>query len=284
MPLASCPLVGAAAEHALAWTAAVFVAETLAFSVGGAARHGARLLVSAAVFEAMRKSTSCVGGASCKLACSICAMFGADTTCSCKGCAAFLLANFPAAAAVLNAPPSSFDGTGALVERAGPIRAMFRAKPSCFSDAAAAFGRASYCLAVVLQAFSSHSGGVVDARVRCAVSPGAVLDADKLAEDLRGVAVWIGAGQLRRVLEAQAAFLHRGGGATFSKTLAFCAVFAAQPECVRLGGAAVDRAGLAAMCTAEPLRTDFVRAATHRTHLLFLPSSSPLLFFIPQQL
>lgn len=58
-----------------------------------------------------------------------------------------------------------------------------------------------------------------DARVRCAVSKGAMLGADKLAKDLRGLAVWIGAGQLHRVLEAQATFLHRGGGATFSKTL-----------------------------------------------------------------
>ena len=44
--------------------------------------------------------------------------------------------------------------------------------------------------------------------------------AEKLAKDLRGVAVWIGAGQLHRVLAAQATFLHRGSGATFSKTFA----------------------------------------------------------------
>ena len=37
MPHSSRPLVGAAAKHALAWTAAVFYAEALASSVAGAA-------------------------------------------------------------------------------------------------------------------------------------------------------------------------------------------------------------------------------------------------------
>ena len=120
LPHVSHHLVGAAAKHALAWTAAVFRAETLAGSVGGAARHGARLLRPAAVFEAMRRSRVCVGGASCKLARSLRAMLGADTTCYRKRGAAFLLANCPAATAVLVAPASGFDGSGALVERAGP--------------------------------------------------------------------------------------------------------------------------------------------------------------------
>ena len=220
MPLASRPLVGAAAKHALAFSAAVFCAETLAFSVGGAARHGARLLLSAAVFGAMRRCRSCVGGASCKLARSICAMLAADTTCDCKRGAAFLLAHCPAATAVLAAPASGLNGTGALVERAGPKCAMFAADPSRCSVGAAAFRRARHCFAVVFRALPSHRDGVGDARIRCAVSIGAMLDADKLAKDLRGLAVWIGAGQLHRVLAAQATFLHRGGGATFSKTLA----------------------------------------------------------------
>ena len=221
MPLASCPLVGAAAKHALAFSAAVFCAEALALGAGGAARHGARLLISAAMFDAMRRCRGCVGGASCKLARSTRAMLGADTACSCKGGAAFLLAHFPLATAVLGAPASSNDGSGALVERAYLFDgAMFCAKPSCFSDAAAAFHRARHCPAVVFPALPSHRDGVGDARVQGAVSIGAVLDADKLAEDLRGLAVWISAGQLHRVLEAQATFLHRGGGATFSKTLA----------------------------------------------------------------
>ena len=68
-------------------------------------------------------------------------------------------------------------------------------------------------------ALPSDRDGVGDARVLCAVSIGAMLDADKPAEDLRGLTVWIGAGQLNRVLAAPATFLHRGGGATFSETL-----------------------------------------------------------------
>ena len=285
LPPVSNHLVGAAAKHALAWTAAVFLAETLAFRVGGAARHGARL-VSAAMFAAMRRSRLRVGGASCKRARSTRAMLGADTACSCKGGATFLLAHLLAATAVLSAPASSSDGSGALVERAGPIRAMFRAKPLCFSNAAAAFCRACRCLAVVRLALSSHSDGVVDARVRGAVSKGAVLDADKLAIDLRGLAVWVGAGQLRRVLAAQATFLHRGGGATFSKTLAIsAAVFPAHPPCFCHGGAAIHRAGVASMYLAE---LAFVhrdaRAAIRNAHLPLLLPPTPLLFLVPQQL
>lgn len=74
-----------------------------------------------------------------------------------------------------------------------------------------------------------------------------MLDADKLAQYLRGLAVWIGAGQLHCVPAAHATFLHRGGGAAFSKTPASCAVFVTQPSSVCLDGAPVDRAGFAAM-------------------------------------
>ena len=88
------------------------------------------------------------------------------------------------------------------------------------SVGAAAFGRARHCLAAVFRALPSRRGGVGNARVGCAVSKGAVLEADKLAEDLRGVAVWISAEWLHRVLAAQATFLSSGSGATFSKTLA----------------------------------------------------------------
>ena len=147
-------------------------------------------------------------------------MLGADTPRYCKSGAAFLLAHFLAATAVLAAPASGSDGSGALVERAGPKCTMFTTNSSSCSVGAAAFHRARHCLAVVLRALPSNRDGVVDARVQGAVSIGAVLDADKLAKDLRGLAVWIGAGQLHRVLAAQATFLHRGGGATFSKTLA----------------------------------------------------------------
>ena len=52
MPRCSRHSVGAAVNHALAWTAPVFAAETLALGGGGAARHGARLVLPAAVFGA----------------------------------------------------------------------------------------------------------------------------------------------------------------------------------------------------------------------------------------
>ena len=148
------------------------------------------------------------------------APIGTDATCLRTSGAAFLRAHCLAATAMLAAPASGCDGTGALVERAGPKCAMFTANPSCFSVGVAAFGRACHRPAVVLRALPSNRDGVGDARVQGAVSIGAVLEADKLAEHLRGLAVWIGAGQLHRVLEAQAALLHSGGGATFSQTLA----------------------------------------------------------------
>ena len=128
---ASRHLVGAAAKHALAWTTAMFHAETLAFGGGDAAHHGARLLSSAAVFAAIRRSRLCVGGASFKLARSVCTVLAADTTGYCTSGAAFLLAHFPFATAVLAAPASGCDGSGAVVERADLFGAVFPAHPSC---------------------------------------------------------------------------------------------------------------------------------------------------------
>ena len=147
-------------------------------------------------------------------------MLVTHTACLRASGAAFLIAHFPAVTAVLFAPASGCDGSSALVERAKPFGTVLIAHPPSCSVRPAAFHRAHHCPAVVFRALPLYTDGVVDARVRCAVSIGAVLDADKLAEDLRGLAVWIGAGQLHRVLEAQATFLHRGGGATFSETLA----------------------------------------------------------------
>ena len=166
-------------------------------------------------------------------------MLGTDATRLHKSGAAFLLARFPPATAVLTAPASSCGGSGALGERADLFGAMFTADPSCSRVGAAAFGRARHCLAVVFLALSSQTNGGGNASVRRAVSKGAVPEADKLAADLRGVTVWIGAGQLRRVLAAEATFLHSGGGATFLKTLAFRAVFVAQPASHCRSGAAI---------------------------------------------
>lgn len=143
----------------------LFLAETLAFRVGGAARHGAQLLLSAAAFAVMRRSRCCIAGTSCKLARSICAMFATDATCYCKSGAAFRLAHFLAATAVLAAPASGCDGSGALVERAEPKCATFSANSSSYSVGAAAFRRARHCLAAVFRALPSDTDGVVDARV-----------------------------------------------------------------------------------------------------------------------
>ena len=116
----------------------------------------------------------------------MCAMLGTDTACLSKSGAAFLLAHFPAATAVLSAPASGLDGSGALVEGADLLDAIFAAKSSYFSDAAAAFCGTRHCLAVVFQTLASHTNGLGDARVRCAVSKGAMLAADTLAGDFRG--------------------------------------------------------------------------------------------------
>ena len=75
--------------------------------VGGAGRHGARLLPTA-VFEAMQRSRGWVGGAPLKRARPMSIMLGTNATCFSKGGPAFLVAHFPAATAVLE---SSFEAT-----------------------------------------------------------------------------------------------------------------------------------------------------------------------------
>ena len=77
-------LVGATIDPAFTRTTAVFDTETSGVRVGGAARHGAHLLLSAAVCVAIWRSTTvCVGGASIKLARSTRTMLVADVTCYC---------------------------------------------------------------------------------------------------------------------------------------------------------------------------------------------------------
>ena len=71
---------------------------------------------------------------------------------------------------------------------------MCSAKTSCLSVGSAAVHRARHCLAVVFFALPSRTDGDRNARVRGAVSIGAVLQAEKLANDLRGLAVRLGAG------------------------------------------------------------------------------------------
>ena len=79
--------------------------------------------------------------------------------------------------------------------------------------------------------------------VRREASKGAVLDADKLTKDswmtlgCRSLGSYRAASPCVYII-AHAALLHRGGGATFSKTLTYCAVLSAHPPSYCLGGAA----------------------------------------------
>ena len=75
-----------------------------------------------------------------------------------------------------------------LLKESRTFGAMFAAQSSCYSVGAAAC-KACHCLAVVFLALLSHGDGLGYARVRCVVSIGAVLDADKLAKDLGVIAV-----------------------------------------------------------------------------------------------
>ena len=242
LPLASYLRGGAPTKHARISTTAVFCAQTLAVSIGDAARHGARLL-SAAVFAAIRRSRVCVGGASFKLARSIRAVLFADTACLRKRGAAFLLAHFPAATAVLFAPASCFGGSGAIVERAVLSGAVFIAQPACVHLGGAAVDRAWFA------AMFHTELAFATAYARAAICYAHLL-----------------------LLPPPS-------------TLAPRAVFVAQPACLRLGGAAVDRAGFAAMFHTEraPFQGGDARAAIRHAHLLLLPRS-PLLFLICQQL
>ena len=97
--------VGATIDPGFICTSTVFGTETLAFSGGGAAGRGARLLLLPTVFEAMLRSITWTGGAAIKLACSTSTMRDADTTCFCKSSAVFDRARFPA---VCVADPSDF--------------------------------------------------------------------------------------------------------------------------------------------------------------------------------
>ena len=92
-------LVGTASNLAFTIAAAMFAAEAFASRGGGAARHGARLLLlPAAVFDAMLEPLCCRGGAILNLAPSIRTMLSATTTCKSKSLAALNVAHFRVAA------------------------------------------------------------------------------------------------------------------------------------------------------------------------------------------
>ena len=145
-------------------------------------------------------------------------MLGAYATRLSNSVAAIHLAHFPATTAMQAAPASCSNSSGAVVERADSVCTVWTADSSCNNIGITAFSRASPFTAVVLLTFPPGSVGVGDARVRCAVAKGTMLEADKIAKHLRSVAGWIRAGQLHCVLAAQATPLLRDRAATTFQT------------------------------------------------------------------
>ena len=101
--------VGATFDPTRSFTPTVFNAHTSSARGGDAAHHGARLVITTAMYVAMLRSTAlCVGGAAMKLALPCSAMLVADTTCYCNSAAVYYLAHFCVATAMLRA--DSFFG------------------------------------------------------------------------------------------------------------------------------------------------------------------------------
>ena len=92
--------VGAASDLAFLSAATMSATEPLANTDGGAARHGARLLLPTTVFDAMLESLYCRGGAFINLAPAKGAMPSATATSPSKSRAAPNVARFRAATAV----------------------------------------------------------------------------------------------------------------------------------------------------------------------------------------
>ena len=124
---------------------------------------------------------------------------------------------------------------------------MLNAQPSYSSVVAAACSRADPFVHFGVVVFETHPFGTVGvggARTLCAETVGAMLEADKSPKNLRSVAGWISAGQLRFVRAAMPAYLHRIASTARPHTLPSCAVLVAQASCCCLGGAAIKRAKL----------------------------------------
>ena len=92
--------VGAVASVASAWTTPVFGTEALSNRSGGAACHGAQLLLSTTMLGTLLESCNCVGGASFGCTRSVSTMLAAEAPCLSKSVAVFHFAHFHAAAAV----------------------------------------------------------------------------------------------------------------------------------------------------------------------------------------
>ena len=122
--------VGAACDLAFTIAAAMFAAEAFTSRGGGAARHGARLLLlPAAVCDAMLEPLSCRGGASINLAPAIRTVPSAPAAGMSKSLAALNVAHFGAATAMSHTQSSCFSIRFAIVKRAEAVGAMLRAEP-----------------------------------------------------------------------------------------------------------------------------------------------------------
>eukprot|EP00729_Bicosta_minor_P032723 gene32723-biopygen30523 len=120
-------LVGAACDPTFIFAAAMFDAEAFASRGGGAARHGARLLLlPTAVFEAMLEPSCCRGGASIYLAPPIRTMPTATATCLGTSLAALDIAHFSASTAMSATQSSCVSSSRAIVKRAEAFGTMLR--------------------------------------------------------------------------------------------------------------------------------------------------------------
>ena len=118
--------VGATRDEAFILTTAMFDAETLAVSVGGAARHGARLPLrwTAAVCVAMLEPWTSRGAASNNLAPPMRTMPSATTTGTSKSLATLNVAHFCLATAMPATQSSCCSIRFAIVKRAEAVGAM----------------------------------------------------------------------------------------------------------------------------------------------------------------
>ena len=122
-------LVGAACNQAFTIAAAVFAAEAFAIRGGGAARHGARLLLlPPAVCDAMLEPCSCWGSASITLAPAMRTMPDATPTRSSTSLAALNVAHFGLATAMPDTQSSCLSSSRAIVKRADLFDTVLRAE------------------------------------------------------------------------------------------------------------------------------------------------------------
>ena len=142
-------LVGAASNLAFTIAAAMFAAEAFASRGGGAARHGARLLLlPAAVCDAMLEPCSCWSGASIILAPPKGTMPSAPAACMSKSLAALNVAHFSAAAAMPVTQSSCVSSSRAIVKQADLFGAMLLAQAVFDSTCIAPSSRANPSCAV----------------------------------------------------------------------------------------------------------------------------------------